>query len=252
MGPDATASEAAPTGTEPDTSLAARFDNLTLWQKVHDHLRQQILTNALPPGTVLQELALAQSLGVSRGPIREALGRLAAEGLVVVRPRRGAIVASLSKDEFLDAYQVREALETLAIRLAIPKLSHAQRRHLEELVAHMAECAEGDDIDGFFTANAAFHLAIVEASGNARLQDTYRQLVEQMGRYRLRSLQLRGNLKESIAEHRRILRAVNDGHIDEAAQLVAEHIRLPQRRIESTRDEELFELGISSGHAQEG
>lgn len=224
--------------------LPGKLENLTLWERVHLHLRQEILANSLPPGTVLQEVALADSLGVSRGPVREAIGRLAAEGLVVVKPRRGAVVASLSKDEFLEAYQVREALEMLAVRLAVPRLTDDGRVRLEQFVERMADCAARDDVDGFFEANANFHWAIVEASGNTRLQDTYRQLVEQMGRYRTRSLKLRGSLKRSIAEHRTILRAVNAGDAERAAHLVSEHIRVPQRRLESTPEDELIELGI--------
>src|SRR5438128_12486739 len=101
-----------------------RLENLTLWQRVYAHLREEILANRLTAGTELQETALAAELGVSRGPVREAIGRLAAEGLVVVRPRRGAVVRSLTKDEFIEAYEVREALEILAVRLATPRLTN--------------------------------------------------------------------------------------------------------------------------------
>jgi DNA-binding GntR family transcriptional regulator len=169
VGQDATAFGAVSNGGAPDFPAAGRLENLTLWERVHGHLKQEILANRLPPGTVLNEAGLAESLGVSRGPIREAIGRLAAEGLVVVRPRRGALVASLSKAEFLETYQVREALELLAIQLAAPRLTEEHRRLLESLVAQMEECAARNDVDGFFEANAAFHGAIVEASGNARL-----------------------------------------------------------------------------------
>ena len=72
-------------------------------------------------------MALSETLGVSRGPIREAIGRLAAEGLVTVRPRRGAVVRALSSDEFIEAYQVREALEMMAVRLAVPRLTDDAR-----------------------------------------------------------------------------------------------------------------------------
>src|SRR5438445_13827406 len=116
-------------------SDVARLENLTLWERVHTHLREEIVSNRLAPGTELQEVALSEQLGVSRGPIREAIGRLAAEGLVTVRPRRGAVVRSLSKDEFLEAYQVREALEWMAIRLAVPRLR-------EEGVAGLPRLAE--------------------------------------------------------------------------------------------------------------
>jgi DNA-binding GntR family transcriptional regulator len=229
---------------------AGKLENLTLWERVHHFLRQEILANRLPPGTELAEVALAESLGVSRGPIREALGRLAAEGLVTVRPRRGAVVTSLSKDEFLEAYQVREALEMLAIRLAVPRLTPDALERLQRLVGEMQECAARGDVDGFFEANAAFHETFVDAAGNSRLKEMYRQLVEQMGRYRRRSLALRGSLKRSIAEHRTILRAVASGDADRAAHLLSEHIRVPQRRIEAGEDEEVFELRHDSNEGR--
>jgi len=226
------------------------LENLTLWEQVHRHLRQEILANRLPPGTELGEVALAASLGVSRGPVREALGRLAAEGLVTVRPRRGAVVSSLSKEEFLEAYQVREALEMLAVRLAVPRLGPDDLEHLRALVDEMAERAERDDVDGFFEANAAFHGALVDASGNARLRELYRQLMAQMGRYRRRSLALRGSLKRSIAEHRTILRAAGAGDAERAAHLLSEHIRVPQRRLQAGDDEEVLELRIVENQAR--
>ena len=114
---------AEPAGEAEPALGTTKLENLTLWERVHHHLREEILANRLPPGTVLGEVALAESLGVSRGPVREALGRLAAEGLVTVRPRRGAVVSALSPQEFLEAYQVREALEALAIRLAVSRLT---------------------------------------------------------------------------------------------------------------------------------
>jgi DNA-binding GntR family transcriptional regulator len=227
-----------------------RLENLTLWERVYTFLRQEVLSNRLPPGTVLQEVALAQSLGVSRGPVREALGRLATEGLVSVRPRRGAIVASLTREEFLEAYEVREALETLAIRLAVPRMSGDDVAELERLTAEMAERAERDDVDGFFQANAAFHSAFVEASGNRKLKEVYEQLVSQTVRYQMPSLALRGSLKRSIQEHRAILRAVKKRDIDRAAHLLAEHIRVPQRRLQAGRDEGAIELRKSQ--AREG
>ena len=104
----------------------APLENRTLREQVIDHLREEILTSRLAPGTELGEAALARSLGISRGPLREALGALTAEGLVTIVPRRGAVVTRLTRKEFIDAYQVREALESLAVRLAVPRLTVAQ------------------------------------------------------------------------------------------------------------------------------
>lgn len=220
----------------------SEFENLTLWQRVHRVLSDEILSNRLPPGTVLQEVTLARSLGVSRGPVREAIGRLASEGLVHVRPRRGAVVASLTREEFLEAYQVREALEVMAIRLAVGRFTDEGIAELERLTAEMQQRAEQGDVDRFFEANAAFHAAIVEASGNRKLRDVYRRVVGQMGRYEMRSLALRGTLRRSIQEHRAIVRAIRKRDAERSAHLLSEHIRVPQRRLESSADDELVEL----------
>jgi DNA-binding GntR family transcriptional regulator len=223
-----------------------RLENMTLWQRVYDFLREEILAERLQPGAELQEVALSEELGVSRGPIREAIGRLAAEGLVTVRPRRGAVVRSLSKDEFLELYQVREALEMMAVRLAVPKLAAEDIAELEQLITAMNGHAERDEVADFFEANMAFHARLFEASGNARLQELYGQLVGQMGRYRMRSLTLRGNLQRSVAEHGAILRAAKRGDVDRAAHLMSEHIRVPQRRLQALTEEELSPVEVTA------
>src|SRR2546427_7455677 len=140
----------------------ARLENLTLWQRVYEYLREEILSERLQPGAELQEVALAEELGLSRGPIREAIGRLAAEGLVVVRPRRGAVVRSLSKDEFLEAYQVREALEMMAVRLAVPRLADGDLARLQELTDAMEGHAGRGEGTEFFEANSGFHAHLVD------------------------------------------------------------------------------------------
>jgi DNA-binding GntR family transcriptional regulator len=210
---------------------ATPVENLTLWQRVHTHLREQILSGQLPAGSELQEVALSKTLGVSRGPIREAIGRLAAEGLVTVRPRRGAVVRALSSDEFIEAYQVREALETMAARLAVPKLSAENVAALEHAIDDMSARGAAGDLQGFFEANTAFHLVFFDAAGNRMLADLYRQLRAQIDRHRLRSLELRGDVRRSIAEHKAILRAAKASDVERTVHLVSEHIRVPQIRL---------------------
>jgi DNA-binding GntR family transcriptional regulator len=221
------------------TTQPPSVENLTLWQRVYDRLRSEILEGRLEPGTELAEVALAEQLGVSRGPIREAIGRLASEGLVTVRPRRGAVVRSLSKEEFLELYQVREALERMAMQLAVGRLTGEQFEQLERLNEAMDVHAAADDVEGFFEANVEFHARLLEASGNVKLQEVYHQLLGQLGRYRLRSLRLRGSLRRSVSEHAAILRAARRGDADRAAQLMAEHIRVPQRRAMALEEAEL-------------
>ena len=210
---------------------ATPVENLTLWQRVHTHLREEILSGQLPAGSELQEVALSKTLGVSRGPIREAIGRLAAEGLVTVRPRRGAVVRALSSDEFIEAYQVREALETMAVRLAVPKLTAENVAALEHAIDDMSARGAAGDVQGFFEANTAFHLVFFDAAGNRMLADLYRHLRAQIDRHRLRSLELRGDVRRSIAEHKAILRAAKASDVERTVHLVSEHIRVPQIRL---------------------
>ncbi len=223
---------------EQESRDGRKLENLTLWQRVHEHLREEILAERLRPGTELQEVALARQLGVSRGPVREAIGRLASEGLVTVRPRRGAVVRSLSRTEFLELYQVREALEAAAVRLAVPRLGAEGLARLQELTDAMARHAAAGQVEEFFEANAAFHDVFFVAAGNRTLRETYRQLLRQMGRYRMRSLVLRGNLQRSVSEHRAVLQAATRGDADDAARLLVEHIRVPQRRLQELDDDE--------------
>jgi DNA-binding GntR family transcriptional regulator len=220
--------------------VARPLDNRTLWEQVRDRLREDILAGRLEPGTELSEVALARDFGISRGPLREALGRLASEGLVTVTPRRGAVVTQLSRQEFIDAYQVREALETLAVRLAVPLISDAEVAHLRELCELMARAARENQVRLFFDTNNSFHEALVRGSRNHKLHEVHRMLVGQMVPYLPRSLELRGNLQQSVAEHEAILAAIEARDADRAADLLAEHIEVPQRVLESDGGQGLF------------
>jgi DNA-binding GntR family transcriptional regulator len=230
---------------EAGAGTARQLDNRTLWEQVRDRLREDILAGSLEPGTELSEVALAREFGTSRGPLREALGRLASEGLVTITPRRGAVVAQLSREEFIDAYQVREALETLAVRLAVPLMSDAEIAHLRELCELMDRAARANEVQVFFETNNSFHEALVRASRNRKLHDVHRILVGQMVPYLPRSLELRGNLQQSVAEHQAILAAIEERDSERAARLLAEHIEVPQRVLESEAGAGLFREDVT-------
>jgi DNA-binding GntR family transcriptional regulator len=220
------------------------LDNSTLWERVYRTLRAEILANVLLPGTELLEVGLAERLGVSRGPVREALGRLASEGLVRIESRRGTFVAGLSKQAFLEAYQVREALEGLSVRLATPKLRPPDVRALERLIAEMQRASARNDVARFFDKNAAFHRLFVDLSGNQRLAAMHRHLIGEMGRYTGLSLALRGNMARSIDEHRAILDAARAGETERAVELLREHVRIPQRQVADLDDAAVVALAL--------
>jgi DNA-binding GntR family transcriptional regulator len=216
-----------------------KFSNVTLAQQVYEHLRQSILANAYPPNTPLPEEALAARLNVSRVPVREALRRLAADGLVNFVPRQGAVVSSLSPKQFLDAYRLREALESLAIRLAAPRLTPDDFQALEWRQAEMEAAAAERDFEQFFAADTAFHALFVERADNDYLRTVYDPLIDQMRRYRSPAADLRGGLERSIGEHEAMLDAIRSGDVEEAARLLSEHIRVPQRILEENADQPL-------------
>lgn len=210
------------------------LNHATLAEQVYQHLRQEILGNVYPPNAALPEKALASQLQVSRMPVREALHRLAADGLVTLKPRQGAFVSTLSPQQFLDAYRVREALEELAIRLALPHLTADDIAALHRLQGDMRRHAAEHDAHAFFVANRAFHDLFIERSHNAYLKGMYFPLLDQMRRHISSSLELRGGLERSIEEHEAILGAVEAGNADEAARLLREHIHVPQRALEES------------------
>jgi DNA-binding GntR family transcriptional regulator len=209
-------------------SVTTPVNTNTLSQQVYAHLRAGILDNTYPPGSSLPEEAMAAKLSVSRVPIREALRRLSAEGLITVVPRQGATVTELTTKQFLDAYQVREALEVLAVRLAVPKLTSDDLERLDSIHQALQSAAEADNATAFFAANADFHGFLVDKANNGDLKSIYASLIDRMRRYRNPSLDLRGGMAESIDEHAAILAAIHEGNAEEAARLIAEHIHVPQ------------------------
>ena len=213
--------------------MTVAFDNLTLSQRVYEHLREAILADHLLPGTELSEVALSKELAISRGPIREAMGRLSAEGLITMRPRRRAEVRSLTPQELIDAYQVREALEVMAVRLLIPRVTEADLARLEELIDRMAGHVSDGAVREFFAANVSFHELLCELSGNPKLQEVHHRLEGEIGRFQNRTLALRGSMDDSLTEHRGILAAIRLRDADRAAALTAEHIRVPAERLQA-------------------
>jgi DNA-binding GntR family transcriptional regulator len=224
-----------------DPAPSAPLDNRTLREQVIERLREEILSSRLEPGTELGEVALARSLGISRGPLREALGQLTAEGLVTMVPRRGAVVTRLTRQEFMDAYQVREALESLAMKLALPRLSVEEKAELHHMCEVMERAAAARDSVRFFAVNREFHDLLVRASGNRKLESVHAQLIAQMSRLLNRSAELRGGLEQSAAEHRAILAAIDADDAPLAVRLLEEHIEVPQRVLRSRAARALFD-----------
>jgi DNA-binding GntR family transcriptional regulator len=228
--------------TEKNNHPSRSLERKTLTDGVYDSLRQDIISTRLKPNSPLQEVAIANDLGVSRGPVREALQKLSSDGLVNIIPHKGAFVSSLTWEEFIDAYQVREALEVLGVRLASKKMSADDLQVLENLHEQMNQHAEAEEVDNFFEVNERLHTEIINHSGNHKLIERYYPLKDQMRRYRMRSLTLRGGLKRSCSEHRLILDALHLGDSQAAAKLMGEHIQIPKQLLLSEHADKELEL----------
>jgi DNA-binding GntR family transcriptional regulator len=196
-----------------------------LTQYVARALREQILDGELVPGQRIVQDAVANQLGTSRIPVREALRELASEGLVVIEPDVGARVRSLDPVELLEVYMMREALEPLAVLHAIPHLTEETRHEMAEFLTESEACAASNDVAGYHQFDRLFHYALFEAAGLDRLHQVIHGLWNTAYQYQRVYARFPQNLTASTSEHRLILDAVERKAPDDAGQLHMLHIR---------------------------
>jgi DNA-binding GntR family transcriptional regulator len=210
-----------------------------LVDKLASQLHARVLSGELPSGTRLRQKALAEEFGVSRTPVREALRKLQAGGLVELQPNRGAVVRGLSPREIRDAYEVRAALEALAAELAAERASREQLRRLERAQDEFRAALQGTitrrsggrevgerDVRRWARANDDFHQAIHEASGNAVLAGTLAQLAQNFPRdlSRLVVSESTTMLEANVREHEAILEALSHHDAATAYERMRQHV----------------------------
>ena len=197
---------------------------LPLRDVVFNTLRQAILTGELKPGERLMEIHLANKLGVSRTPIREAIHKLELEGLVKMIPRKGAEVAQISEKHLRDVLEVRSALEELAGTLACERMSGEQLGELKRVNRQFMQVIGSDDITAIADADEKFHLVIYNATGNERLSQMVNALREQMYRYRVEYLKRDDSHDTLLAEHQYIIEMLESRNREKAVEAVCQHI----------------------------
>ena len=197
---------------------------------VTDALRQLILSGELGIGVQLKQQALAERFGVSRIPVREALKRLQAEGLIVHRPHQGSVVASQSVDELVEALDIRIGLETRALKLAIPLMGPSDHRTAKEI---MARYDGSESPREWADLNLDFHMALYRPCGRARLLRLIEENVRGIGLH-LRAMQsYKVGRKAPQAEHGLILKACMAKDIPLAIRLLEQHIEHTQAALKS-------------------
>lgn len=206
-------------------------DFLPLRDVVFKTLRQAILTGDLKPGERLMEIHLANKLGVSRTPIREAIRKLELEGLVTMVPRRGAQVAQITEKSMSDVLEVRRALDELAVELACLRITDEEKEKLKEACAAFEKAVVTDDIRAIAKADVAFHDIIFQSTGNARLSQLVNNLAEQMYRYRYEYIKDEKRHDVLVNEHLKIYDSIIQGDIPSAKEAIRVHIENQEKSI---------------------
>ncbi len=204
---------------------------LPLRDVVFKTIRQAILTGELQPGERLMEIHLAQKLGVSRTPIREAIRQLELEGLVVMVPRRGAQVAHITEKSMSDVLEVRLALDELAVELACERITDEEIESLKEACTAFEEAVDSADIRNITGADIRFHDIIFEASRNNRLIQMVNNIAEQMYRYRFEYIKDDSGWQSLITEHRMITDAISMRDTELARRAIHVHIKNQENSI---------------------
>lgn len=214
---------------------------LPLRDVVFNTLRQGILTGELKPGERLMEIHLANRLGVSRTPIREAIRKLELEGLVTMIPRRGAEVAQITEKSLQDVMEVRRAMDALCVELACDRISEEELKQLKDACGEFEKATETLDPKKIALADVALHEIILKATGNARLIQLIHNLSEQMYRYRFEYVKDKSKHSRLVEEHRIIYESIMNKdkitasetaklHIDNQESSIIQQIRLERSK----------------------
>ena len=197
---------------------------LPLRDVVFNTLRKAILRGELKPGERLMEIQLANKLGVSRTPIREAIRKLELEGLVLMIPRKGAEVAQITEKNMQDVLEVRKALEELSVQLACERITPEQVEEMKMAAEDFRKVLKSGDVTKIAEADVKFHDIIFAATNNQRLITLLNNLREQMYRFRAEYLKQKECYPQLLEEHDKLIALISGGEVEEACELMGCHI----------------------------
>ena len=214
-----------------DNFTVSMDEFLPLRDVVFNTLRRAILTGELKPGERLMEIHLANKLGVSRTPIREAIRKLELEGLVIMIPRRGAEVAQITEKSLKDVLEVRRALDALCVELACDRISEEEKAQLRQACDTFERATRTKNVTAIAEADVALHDIIVQATENKRLIQLINNLSEQMYRYRFEYIKDESRHDNLVEEHRMIYESILEKDHERAAQAAKLHIDNQEKSI---------------------
>lgn len=210
---------------------------LPLRDVVFNTLRDAILTGKLLPGERLMENQLADKLGVSRTPVREALRMLELENLVELVPRKGAQVLDISEKDIVDILEVRSALEGLATSLACKKMGRDDLQRLKAMETNFEQAIAERDVERFVEIDEEFHDTIFASTDNVKLIQMFRNLRIQLYRYRMAYAKQDSEMSTIVAHHRSIIRAIENRDAEEGSTVAHSHIKFQTESILRTLHE---------------
>jgi len=193
-----------------------------LREAVCEALRDAIRKGILEPGERLMEVQVAEELGISRTPVREAIRKLEQEGYVIMMPRRGTYVADVSESDVKEIFEIRSALEALATGLAARRIEQEELETLQSLLFEIEGYIKQKDIEKIVETDIKFHGLLYQVSRNERLVNIISNLKEQLARFRTLSMSYPGRLYETLEEHSEMVEAIANGDVS-AARDAAEH-----------------------------
>ena len=206
-----------------------------LSQKAYRVLKRAIIRGDLTPNSKLILTEIAKSLRISITPIREAISKLASEGLVTIIPNKGMIVKEIDIDDFQESLQVRAFLDGLIAKLATEKITNKEIDDMMEMVHEMEQCVKEDDRLTYNDLDIKFHDFLLTIAENNTLKEIYNNLIEHGYRFRLRTLKISDRMGKSLKEHREIALKIKERNSDEANRVSQKHIKSILRSLE--RDE---------------
>lgn len=192
---------------------------------VYEELKRQIMIGEIPPGTRMMEVELAEDMGVSRTPIREAIRKLEKEGLVSIEPRRGAYASEISIKDMVDVLEVREFLESMAAGLAAKKINQEDGEKISKVSQAYKKAVESGRTEEIIKADELFHRLIVECSGNKTLIQMMNQVQELALRFRYIYYEDFSRYKNMPYEHQEIVDAIISGNEEMAKEKADSHVR---------------------------
>ena len=219
-----------------------------LREVVCEALRDAIKKGILEPGERLMEVQVADELGISRTPVREAIRKLEQEGYVIMMPRRGTYVADISESDVKEIFEIRSALEALATGLAARRIEQDELEMLQGYLLEIENYIHEKDIEKIVETDIKFHGLLYQVSRNERLVAIISNLKEQLARFRTLSMSYPGRLQETLEEHSEMVEAIANGDVSAARDAAERHMERAEETLLKAlrkRQREITKSGVT-------